>query len=80
MLELVCQSPVELLSIRSGGEIEDAFLKRLEADRMKGFNRAFDPQSSSNSEGMGPMMTAPDQILPEERVNGALGVAEEQQI
>jgi len=80
MLELVCQSPVELLSIRSGGEIEDAFLKRLEADRLKGFNRAFDAQRSSENEGMRPMMTDPDQVLPEERVNGALGVAEEQQV
>jgi ABC-2 type transport system ATP-binding protein len=71
MLELVCQSPVELLSIRSGGEIEDAFLKRLEADRMKGFNRAFDDRVPSHSQGMRSMITNPALVPPEERMNGA---------
>ena len=75
LLELVCQSPVELLSIRSGGEIEDAFLKRLEADRMKGFSRVFDSRPSTQGQGM---WTA--HVLPEERVNGAPEVAEEQKV
>ena len=70
LLELVCKSPVELLSIRSGGEIEDAFLKRLEADRLKGFSRVFDGQPSPQSQRMQSMMTKPTQGLPEERVNG----------
>jgi ABC-2 type transport system ATP-binding protein len=78
MLELVCQSPVELLSIRSGGEIEDAFLKRLEADRMKGFSRAFDGQLNSQSPEMRSMMTSADHIMPGERLNGALEAEEEQ--
>ena len=80
LLELVCRSPVELLSIRSGGEIEDAFLKRLEADRMKGFNRAFDSRPSTRSRGMWSTMTKPTQVLPEERVNGAPAEAEEQKV
>ena len=81
MLELVCQSPVELLSIRSGGEIEDAFLKRLEADRMKGFSRAFDGQLNSQSPEMRSMMTSTNHIMPVERLDGAfeaLEAAEEQ--
>jgi len=78
LLELVCQSPVELLSIRSGGEIEDAFLKRLEADRMKGFNRVFDSQTTTQSQGMWSKMSEVAHVLPEERVNGAPEVAEEQ--
>ena len=76
MLELVCQSPVELLSIRSGGEIEDAFLKRLEADRMKGFNRAFDGQPTRENQRLKSMMTEPDHVPPEDRVNGAVEAAE----
>jgi hypothetical protein len=69
---------VELLSIRSGGEIEDAFLKRLEADRMKGFSRAFDGQLNSQSPEMRSMMTSADHIMPGERLNGALEAEEEQ--
>ena len=80
LLELVCRSPVELLSIRSGGEIEDAFLKRLEADRMKGFNRAFDSRPSTQSTGRWGTMTKPTQVLPKDRVNGAPAEAEEQKV
>ena len=80
LLGLVCQSPAELLTIRSGGEIEDAFLKRLEADRLKGFNRVFDSQPSPQSQEMRSMMPEPAQALPEERVNGASEVAEEQKV
>ena len=75
LLELVCQSPVELLSIRSGGEIEDAFLKRLEDDRLKGFNRIFDSQPSSQNQSMWPSY-----VLPDERANGAPEVVEEQKL
>ena len=75
LLGLVCQSPVDLLSIRSGGEIEDAFLKRLEADRMKGFSRVFDDQPSTQSQGMWPA-----HVQPEEEVNGVPEVAEEQTV
>ena len=42
MLEVVSRQGVEILSIRSAGEIEDAFLKRLEDDRNRGFSRAFE--------------------------------------
>jgi len=80
LMELVCHSAVELLSIRSGGELEDAFLKRLEADRLKGFNRVFDGQPSPQSQEMQSMMTKPALVLPEERVNGAPEVAEEQKV
>jgi len=77
LLLLVCQSPVTLLSIRSGGEIEDAFLKRLEADRLKGFNRVFDSQPSHQPQEA---QTKPAHVLPEERVNGASEAAEEQKV
>ncbi|MCI0795148.1 MAG: ABC transporter ATP-binding protein [Chloroflexi bacterium] len=80
LMELVGHSAVELLSIRSGGELEDAFLKRLEADRLKGFNRVFDGQPSHQSQNMQSMMTKPALVLPEERVNGAPEVAEEQKV
>jgi ABC-2 type transport system ATP-binding protein len=80
LLELVCQSAVELLSIRSGGEIEDAFLKRLEADRLKGFSRAFDSQPSPRSQEMRSIMTTPAHVPPEEQVNGTPEVAEEQKV
>ena len=80
LLELVSQSQVELLSIRSGGELEDAFLKRLEADRLKGFNRVFDGLPSPQSQEIQSMMTKPALVLPEERVNGAPEVAEEQKV
>ena len=80
LMELVGHSAVELLSIRSGGELEDAFLKRLEADRLKGFNRVFDGQPSPQSQNMQSMMTKPALVLPEERVNGAPEVAEEQKV
>ena len=75
LLGLVCQSPVDLLSIRSGGEIEDAFLKRLEADRMKGFNRVFDGQTSTQIQGMWPA-----NVQSEEGVNGVPEVTEEQTV
>jgi len=80
LMELVSRSPVELLTIRSGGEIEDAFLKRLEADRMKGFSRAFDVQPTPESRGMRSIMTNSAHAMPEEQVNGALEVAEEQEV
>ena len=80
LLEMVCQAPVELLSIRSGGEIEDAFLKRLEADRLKGFNRAFDSRPPTPSQRVWPTMTTSTHVLPEERVNGTPEVAEEQKV
>ena len=80
LMELVSQSPVELLSIRSGGELEDAFLKRLEADRLKGFSRVFDGQPSPQSQEMRSMMIEPAHVLPEERVNGAPEAVEEQKV
>ena len=80
LLLMVCQSPVELLSIRSGGEIEDAFLKRLEADRAKGFSRVFDDQSSPQSQEIRSTMTQAAHAIPEERKNGASEVAEEQKV
>ena len=80
LLEMVCKSPVELLSVRSGGEIEDAFLKRLEADRLKGFNRAFESRPSTQSRGMWSTMTKSVGVLPEERVNGTPELAEEQKV
>ena len=42
MLEIISRHGVEVIAIRSAGEIEDAFLKRLEDDRLKGFSRAFE--------------------------------------
>ena len=80
LMELVCQSPVELLSVRSGGEIEDAFLKRLEADRAKGFSRVFDSMSSPQDQDTQSLMSKPAYSLPDERVNGAHDVAEEQKV
>jgi ABC-2 type transport system ATP-binding protein len=77
LLALVCRSPVELLSIRSGGEIEDAFLKRLEADRAKGFSRVFEGQNFPQVEEKQSIVTEPAHPLPEERVNGAHEVTEE---
>jgi len=72
LLEMVGRFPVELQSIRSGGEIEDAFLKRLEADRLKGFNRVFDGATSEQSPEIWPS------DLPKGlRVNGAAEVAKE---
>jgi ABC-2 type transport system ATP-binding protein len=72
LLEMVGRLPVELQSIRSGGEIEDAFLKRLEADRLKGFNRVFDGATSEQSPEIWPS------DLPKGlRVNGAAEVAKE---
>ena len=76
LLEMVCNAPVELLSIRSGGEIEDAFLKRLEADRLKGFSRAFETRPSTQSRRMWPNINKPTNGLPEERVNGVPEVPE----
>ena len=80
LLELVCRSPVEILSIRSGGEIEDAFLKRLEADRLKGFNRVFDSQSSVHSRTAWSGMTEPAQNLSDELANGTSELAEEHKV
>ena len=64
-------------SIRSGGEIEDAFLKRLEADRMKGFSRAFEGlHSKAQDQRMWSTMSEPAQVLSENHVNGVPEVAE----
>ena len=75
LLDMVGRIPVELQSIRSGGEIEDAFLKRLEADRLKGFNRVFDGATSGQSPGIWPS-DLPTGL----RVNGTAEVAEEQKV
>ena len=76
-MDLVCRSSVELLSIRSGGEIEDAFLKRLEADRAKGFSRVFEDQPSLQNQESRSTITKPAYSPAEEQVNGAHDVAEE---
>lgn len=77
LLEMARQSRVELLSIRSGGEIEDAFLKRLEADRMKGFSRAFEGRpSKAQDQRMWATMSGPAQVLSETHINGVPEVAE----
>ena len=78
LMDLVCRSSVELLSIRSGGEIEDAFLKRLEADRAKGFSRVFEDQPSLQNQESRSTITKPAYSPAEEQVNGAHDVAEEQ--
>ena len=78
LMDLVCRSSVELLSIRSGGEIEDAFLKRLEADRAKGFSRVFEDQPSPQDRESRSTITKPAYSPAEEQVNGAHDVAEEQ--
>ncbi len=75
LLELICRLPVELLSIRSGGEIEDAFLKRLEADRLKGFSRVFDEGPSTQGK-----RGRSDPARREKRANAAAEVAEEQKV
>ena len=80
LMDLVCRSSVELLSIRSGGEIEDAFLKRLEADRAKGFSRVFEDQPSLQDQENRSTITKPAYSPAEERVNGAHDVAEEQKV
>ena len=80
LLELVCRSPVEILSIRSGGEIEDAFLKRLEADRLKGFSRVFDTQPSTQSQRVWPGMAERNRAQPGELVTGVPELAEEQKV
>lgn len=49
MLEVISRQGVEILSIRSAGEIEDAFLKRLEDDRKRGFARAFEGRPSGST-------------------------------
>jgi ABC-2 type transport system ATP-binding protein len=77
LMDLVSRSPVELLSIRSGGEIEDAFLKRLEADRAKGFSRVFEGQTFPQQEEKQSTLAEPAYSLPEERMNGAYEVTEE---
>ncbi len=78
LMDLVCRSSVELLSIRSGGEIEDAFLKRLEADRAKGFSRVFEDQPSLQDQESRSTITEPAYSPAEEQVNGAHDAAEEQ--
>ena len=80
LMDLVCRSSVELLSIRSGGEIEDAFLKRLEADRAKGFSRVFEDQPSLQDQENRSIITKPASSPAEERVNGTHNVAEEQKV
>ncbi len=80
LMDLVCRSSVELLSIRSGGEIEDAFLKRLEADRAKGFSRVFEDHPSLQDQESRSTITKPAYSPAEERVNGAHDVAEEQKV
>jgi len=77
LMDLVSRSPVELLSIRSGGEIEDAFLKRLEADRAKGFSRVFEGQTFPQQEEKQSTLAEPAYSLPVERMNGAHEVTEE---
>ena len=42
ILEAFSQFEVKLIGIDSAGELEDAFLKRLAEDRLKGFARAFE--------------------------------------
>jgi len=78
LMDLVSRSSVELLSIRSGGEIEDAFLKRLEADRAKGFSRVFEDQPSTQDQESRSTITKPAYPPAEEQVNGAYPPAEEQ--
>ena len=80
LMDLVCRSSVELLSIRSGGEIEDAFLKRLEADRAKGFSRVFEDHPSLQDQENRSTITKPAYSPAEERVNGTHNVAEEQKV
>ena len=80
LMDLVCRSSVELLSIRSGGEIEDAFLKRLEADRAKGFSRVFEDQPSLQDQENRSTITKPAYSPAEERVNGTHNVAEEPKV
>jgi regulator of protease activity HflC (stomatin/prohibitin superfamily) len=78
LMDLVSRSSVELLSIRSGGEIEDAFLKRLEADRAKGFSRVFEDQPSPQDQESRSTITKPAYPPAEEQVNGAHDAAEGQ--
>ena len=81
IMEMIGRSQVELLSIRSGGEIEDAFLKRLEADRAKGFSRVFEGQLPSRNQQSQSVMTKPAYSMPEDRVNGShVVVVEEQKV
>ena len=80
IMEMIGRSQVELLSIRSGGEIEDAFLKRLEADRAKGFSRVFEGQLPSRNQQAQSVMKKPAYSIPEDRVNGSHGVVEEQKV
>jgi len=51
LLEIIARIPVQLVSVRSAGEIEDAFLKQLEEDRTRGFRRAFDAAENSSLSG-----------------------------
>tara|TARA_B100001750_G_scaffold56322_1_gene44529 strand:+ start:201 stop:1223 length:1023 start_codon:yes stop_codon:yes gene_type:complete len=53
LLETVSRHDVDILSVRTAGEIEDAFLKHLEVDRVRGFSRAYEapkPDSTSDYE------------------------------
>ena len=46
LLEAVSRHGVDILALRTAGEIEDAFLKRLEDDRGRGFSRAYEDRTS----------------------------------
>jgi ABC-2 type transport system ATP-binding protein len=48
VLEAISRQGVEILSIRTAGEIEDAFLKRLEEDRLRGFSRPYVDRENSS--------------------------------
>jgi len=46
VLDIISRQGVEILSIRSADEIEDAFLKHLEEDRQRGFTRPYISQGA----------------------------------
>ena len=48
VLDAVSRHGVGILSIRSAGEIEDAFLKHLEDDQLRGFSRAYPDREPSD--------------------------------
>ena len=51
LLETVSRHDVDILSVRTAGEIEDAFLKHLEVDRVRCFSRAYEaPKLDSTSD------------------------------
>ena len=49
LLETVSRHDVDILSVRTAGEIEDAFLKHLEVDRVRGFSRAYGTQKLNST-------------------------------